>query len=514
MLITTASDCGRMLVTHRPMRDTSQPTLSERATRGFAILIVQTLGTKAVNTFMQLALAWLLLPEDFGLVAMAVTVSSLVAALSKPGTQVVLVQRHRRFDRWANPAFWMSLCYGLAGAVVAALLAPAAGAFYGRDVVTRLVLILAIAIPLDPIRIVPAARLQADMRFRFISKVTIATATFQALLSIALAWFGFGPFSFVIPIPVAELLRTVLYWAATRPAVQLNPQWRRWRFLLGDVWLVTVGDILQWVPKQCDYLILALVSSADVVGQYFFSFQLARQTATLLTTNLNAVLFPALSQLSRDPHRQVQAYLRSAKLVAVVAVPAALLQAAMVEPAVRLVLDKQWQPIVPVLQLLSIAAAVRVIGAMPGSLIQAQRRFALRLVVHTVYAVTFLTSISIGAVLGEAIGVAVAVIAYQAVLGPAFLYVAIRPFGRGWRDIAGVYTWPFIVGGLASLVAAQIPRLLPGLSPLMLMIQLVATAILGTTLAIVGMRLVQRAACRDLWSRLQSLRNRNTTNAQ
>src|SRR3954471_8042125 len=101
-------------------------SLRQRTVGGILWVAFQSLASRGILIIQQLVLAWLLAKSDFGLIGLAYTVTSFVTVLSNPGIDAVLVQRQRRFDLWATPAFWMGMSAGLIGMVVMILAAPVA----------------------------------------------------------------------------------------------------------------------------------------------------------------------------------------------------------------------------------------------------------------------------------------------------------------------------------------------------------------------------------------------------
>ncbi|HVF10908.1 MAG TPA: oligosaccharide flippase family protein, partial [Abditibacteriaceae bacterium] len=106
------------------------PLLGRKTARGFAWLVAQTLGTRMASAVEQIILAWLLLPQDFGLVALAYTVTQFIDIVQQAGLRDVLIQRQAHFNYWANPAFWMSAVMGLAASLLMAAAAPLAASLY------------------------------------------------------------------------------------------------------------------------------------------------------------------------------------------------------------------------------------------------------------------------------------------------------------------------------------------------------------------------------------------------
>src|SRR5258706_3959203 len=213
-----------------------------------------------------------------------------------------------------------------------------------------------------------------------------------------------------------------------------------------------------------DYMILGIMHDAKTVGIYFFAFNLATQTMQVFTQNLIGVLFPAVSKMQDHIVQQTRAFLRAGELLAVIGVPMCLLQAALAGPAINVLFNSWWQPMIRVLQLLSIGMAVRLVASPGGTLIQAQGRFRTYLATNAANVVVFLGLVYFGSLMGKhelqshnaapnslpaARNVAAAVMTYFALIGPIFMWIAIRPGGGKWRDIGRVYFAP----AMASLIA-------------------------------------------------------------
>ena len=438
-------------------------SVTDRATRGLAWVTGAALVTKVVSTFGQIALAWFLLPEDFGAVAMAYSVMAFVNVLQQAGSAEVLLSRPKRFERWSSLALWMNLVIGVGAMAVVAGLAPLAARAFDAPVVAPLLLVLALATPLSAVTAVPTAKLRLALRFRAIALTQFLLALSRTGMAIGLAAADFGPYSFVLPVPVTQAMLLVLLWRLARPRVDRRLQLRRWRYLLGDSVMLVASRGLNTVLWQVDYMILGLFHPKAVVGLYFFGFNLSIQTLRLFAGNFAQVMLPALANVKGGPARQTAEFIKAIRLLAVVALPLSVLQALLADPLVRLVFDERWYSAIGILQALSIGMAFRLVGSPAGTLMQAHRRYRTILAVNAVYAALFIATIALAAWLGDGLTVAIAAAAFFAVLGPAHLIIAVQGRGGSWRDIAslfgaatGVVTLPAAVGlALTYFIDAQ-----------------------------------------------------------
>jgi lipopolysaccharide exporter len=447
-----------------------QPSsLAQKTVSGFFWLTAQTLGSKLVNMVGQVVLARLLLPDAFGLVGMAYSVTAFAGLIQQAGLREILIQRQTNFKRWANPAFWMSLTLGLMGAMVMVVLAPLAAWMYEDSRLLWMVLILALSTPFSGLDIVPDAKLTNELRFRFLACVKWLTAVGTMGLSIVFAKMGLGAYSFVLPLPLIMFIRLALLWSVARPPIRLHLHFRRWKYMMSDSLTLFFANFCNTMTWNGDYIILGIMHDAKTVGIYFFAYNLATQTMQVFTQNLIGVLFPALTKLQHNIAHQTRAFLRAAELLAVIGIPLCLLQAALAGPAVNLLFNSWWQPMIRVLQLLSIGMAVRLVASPGGALIQAQGRFRTYMLINVVNVVVFMVMVYAGSWIGKqeiaryqasgntaaasllpaARNVAAAVMIYFAVIGPVFLWIAIRPGGGKWRDIWRVYFAPTVASVIA-----------------------------------------------------------------
>jgi len=463
----------------------------------------------------QVILARMLIRDDWGLIAMAYTVSAFANIIQQTGQREILIQRNRRFERWASTAFWMSMTSGLANSLVMAAAAPIAVWFYGRRELLGLVLILSSWPVLNAAITLPTAILQNQLRFRAIAGVYTFYGAGMLAFNILFAWMKMGAYSFALPWPIMGVLRVALMWWLAPHRVSLWPRFARWRYLLGTSAAVFAGRAALVLVSQADFMMLGRFYRDDnsVVGVYFFAFNLSVLTIALLTTNLEAVLFPVLSK-SQDPQRQRFSTVNAAELLAVVAVPACFLQAGVADSLLQSVFRPEaWYAAKWPLIILSVGMAFRAVGLPTQSLIQAQGRFRTFMLLNVIGAATFLAMVAGGAWAGYywlrgEVTVAIAASIYCAGEGLADIYVAIRPQGGRWRDIRTVFFVPTLAGAGAVAIGFGVSLLLPGGNALMHMLRMAIVCVVSLAVYAPAIRLLAPATWNSLVARVVSLRHK------
>ncbi len=365
-------------------------SIGQKATLGAFWTTLSTILQKIVAMLGQIVLAWFLLPEDMGLVAMASSITGIAGVLTMSGLLDVLVQRSDHFEENAVHIFWLSLTVtGMVTLAVAAL-SPLASGIFGERQVPPLILIVCVSWPIGALSTVYFAALLKKLAFNILATIQLSTGVIYTGSAVALAALGFGPYALILPCLWLNLVSVILVrMAAGR--IQLgrpNPRaW--WPFLMPAFW-VMLNTFFSVLILHGANFVIGIIRKSSVVGLYFWGYQLSTQTIFLLSANFRQVFFPSFSLLNADPERQRAAFGRAASALLVVTVPIACLQVLLAEPVIHLFFHVRWLPAAPVVRWLSIGLLAQPLHLLVASVLMAQGRFRI---------VTLLTGLQGGLVL-------------------------------------------------------------------------------------------------------------------
>ncbi len=456
--------------------------LGRRALHGLVWMLAQNVVSRACSLLSQLVLAALLRPADFGLIGLTYTVSSITTTLLNIGIDDVLMQRSKALRLWAGPAFWISFGLALAAALLMVGASPLAATIYQAPGMVGLLAILALSMPIGALATVPSVVLRARMQFGTVAVYGALEIVAQATLTVVLAWYGFGAYSFVIPAPLLAAAKSVAFWRLASLDASYRPKRRRWKYLVGNTAANFMSRLLLTIMGQGDYMMLGLVASQAVVGSYYFGFRLAAQPLWVLAGNIAGVLFPALVQLKAEPRRQGDAALKASALLSFCVMPLALMQAAVAAPVVDSLFGDKWASAIPVIQLLSFGLALDAVSWIAGALLSARGEFKAGLAYMLCLAPIFFVLIGIGAWLDKAVGVAWALCVYYAATQPVFVYVVYRRCGVTIGQVAAIYLKP-IVCGAAGIGLGFAVSLLPAVASIPLLRAIIICAVGGVIYA-------------------------------
>lgn len=444
----------------QPAAVTPAPPLGRLAARVFALSFALTIFSKLIAVAAQVILARLLFPGDYGVFGLAVALAIIPNVIRDAGISPVLVQRRHDFDRLINGAFWLSMTLGVGSAGLIVLFAAAGAEVYQSPQLLTLGLILALASPFMAAGNLPGAKMQIELRLRLLTLLETGLLLTLTGLTIIFAWAGLGPVSLALPILVAAVVRAVVYWTLAPLKLNWRPDTHLWHVFGIESSLLIATTICWAVTSQGANVILALFASDGLVGFYVFAIGASMQAASLLAGSVAGILFPTLSRLNGEPARQRAAFLTACGSSAAITVPFALLPAACAPQLIELLFPPKWGPAAPLLQILSVAAALMTIGYPTNSFLVAQNRnrvafrFAAVMAVYFVISVTVLTAIFGSVTQFSPTGTAIAVAQFYLVSALTSLYIVLAPGGSPWKPMYAIAVRPLLLGGVAVGVSA------------------------------------------------------------
>ncbi len=415
-------------------------SLRQKVIRGASWTILGALANKVASFVGQIVLAWLLVPEDFGLVALAGAVTGIATLLSAGGIQNVLIQRAARFREWAGQVFWLGLTLHVVAGLTVAGLSPFAGAVFHEPRVVPLILTAALSIPLASLNYVYSAKLYIDLRFRSITLIHLGEGVIQTALGIALAACGLGPYAIILPQVVVRLYSAAAFRLAAGQVRLETPAPSLWPQLISPgVWLMLYVCLIGF-QSNAMFLVIGSFLDARSTGYFSWGYQVASQAVFLLVINLRQVLIPMVVKLNDQPERQRAAFYRGVGLMTVVALTVCLAQAAAAGPLVRWFFAGRWSPAVPVIVWMSLALATTPLNVFGSALLvgRAMNRAAALLVGSQ--ALLVMAGAAAGGLVGDYLAVTYFVAGSVVVGNGLALLVAAKVLRRpGVRDLsAGV----------------------------------------------------------------------------
>ena len=318
---------------------------------GGARLVVRLLGF--IST---LILARLLLPADFGVVALATSVIAILELFTTFTFDIALIQKPELTRSHLDTVWTLTLLFNALIAVLLVALANPAAQFYRESRLAPVLYVLSLNQVISGLANIGTVYFRRQLNFRkdFILQVSTKVAGF--LTTIPLAFVLHNHWALVLGMLVSNLATTVVSYLmqSYRPRITLSA----WRELLGfSVWLL-LNNFFTFLRNRSSDLVIGRLLGAYSVGVFSLSFEIASLPTTEGVAAINRVVLPAYVKVALDERALQQAFTKVLGVTALAMLPLCIGIAAVADLAVAILLGDRWVAAGPIVVALAIYSAL------------------------------------------------------------------------------------------------------------------------------------------------------------
>jgi lipopolysaccharide exporter len=431
-------------------------TIDARMTTGAVWMVLARMTDRALALVSTVILARLLVPADFGLVAMATALIAMLELMATFGFDIALIRHPAPARSHFDTAWTCNVIFGvLVAASMLALAIPAAW-FYAEPRLSTIVVCLALGVFVQGFENIGVVEFRRQMRFDREFLLLFAKRTVSFAATIPLAFLLRNYWALVFGTIISRVSSAILTYVfhGYRPRFSLAARAELVGF---GKWLV-FSSVLSFMGTRAADFLLGRISGARQLGLFSVSYEFALLPSSDFVAPINRAVFPAYARKAAEPGELKRSYLDVLGLIAVVAVPAGAGIAAVAELLVQVVLGPNWMGASPVISVLAINAILQALKSNAHFVYLALGRPQLATFLGTVHIALLLPAIVVGAHLQDALGAAVGYVVAQALFTPVSVTVLKRALGLKFIELFAVVHRPVLAaaamyGAVRALVA-------------------------------------------------------------
>lgn len=475
--------------------------------RGAIWMVLFKFVDRGLGLVSTMILARLLVPEDFGLIAMAMSLVAVLEMFGAFGFDMALITNPTAERRHYDTAWTFNVLFGLVCSLVLLAIALPAANFFRDTQLVPIICVLAAASfaqGFENIGVVAFRKeLRFDREFRFLLGRRIAG--FAVSIVLALVWRSY--WALVAGILAGRVANVLLsyYVHPYRPRLSLAA---RGELLHFSKWLL-LNNLLVLARERSGDFVIGRLAGAHNLGLYSVAYELSFLPATELVAPINRAVFPAYARLAGDPGRLKEHFLRVLGVIAVLVLPAGAGIALTAHLFVPLLLGTKWLDAVPVIQVLALSG---VLGALQTNFGSAYLAIGRPRITSEMMALNLLILIPLLIVLTRthgSLGAAWAVLAASAVMVGANVWRLMTTLDLRARTLLAGLHRPFVATPVMAVAIATLPGFDAGTSatgdnvlPLLAAVVTGAATYIAALLGLWALENRPRGAERDLLDRL------------
>lgn len=308
-------------------------------------------GTQGMHFIISLILARLLMPKDYGAIAIITVFITISNVFIQVGFSTALIRNKKVDDLDYSSAFYVSLM--LAGIIYIGLFigAPFIASFYDTPVLKPAMRVLSLSLLFGSVNCIQNAVITRDMQFKKLFYRSLSAIIISGAMGIAAAYFGLGLWALVIQQLSFSIVVVIVMWFTVSWRPKLMFSWQRVRLLLSVGWKLLVGSLIGTVYNEVESLVVGKLFKTDSLGFMNRGKTFPKIGCTTIDGAMQSVMLPAYAKYQDDRARVKGMVRKSMMTSAFLLFPTMTGLAVVAEPLVRLVLTDKWLPCVPFLQI-------------------------------------------------------------------------------------------------------------------------------------------------------------------
>jgi lipopolysaccharide exporter len=358
-------------------------SIGKKMAKGAAWLMLFTVLQRCLGLVSTIILARLLVPADFGLVAMGTSIFAGLEIVSTFSFDLALIQNQKAERKHYDTAWTFTVIFAFVNAMAMAALAIPVSEFFGEPRLVWVMYALALCALVSGFDNIGVVAFQKDLELHK-----------EFRLGMTKKLVGFG-----VTVIFAYLLRS--YWAliagmfagrvtAVALSYWLHPYRPRFSLLAsGELfhfskWLL-INNILIFVNNRGVDFVVGKVAGTQALGLYSVAYEISNLPTTELVFPISRAVFPGYSKLAGDVAALRAAFLDVISLIAIITVPAGCGIGLVAEPLVFVVLGDKWVDSIALMQVLAIFGVVRALSGPTGSVYLALAKPQLISYLHSIH---------------------------------------------------------------------------------------------------------------------------------
>lgn len=323
--------------------------------KSFVWKLLERCSVQVVSFVVTIILARLLLPEEYGIIALITIFIALAEVIADGGFNTALIQKKNADNTDFSTIFFFSLFVSVLLYVVLYISAPYIAKFYGMADLVKVIRILSTSLFLYSFNSVQRAYISKYMLFKKLFYSSLGAILLSGCIGIVMAYAGFGVWSLVTQTLLNQLFTILIMWFTVKWRPNFIFSRTSFKELFDFGWKIFCTNFIITLFIRVRALVVGKIFSPSTLAYYEKGDQFPGLIMNNVCGSIQSVIFPAFSEV-QDDRTRVRAMMRKAiNASCLVMFPLMIGLMVSAKPLVVLLLTEKWIEVVPFMQVLCIA---------------------------------------------------------------------------------------------------------------------------------------------------------------
>ena len=315
-------------------------------------------GTQGIQFIIQIFLARLLSPNDYGVIALITVFIALANVFVQSGFNTALIQKQNVDEEDFSSVFYVSLLVASILYMILFITAPLIANFYNIQKLINIIRVLSLTLFLGAFNSIQNAIVSRKMVFKKLFYSSLGAIIISGIIGIVLAYRGFGVWTLVYQQLINQFSICLILWFTVRWRPRFLFSLKRIKELFSFGGKLLLSALLDTGYREMTNLIVGKIYTPAMLGYYNRGNQFPNLIVSNLNGSIQSVLFPVLASVQDDKRRIKDITRRAIVTSSYIVFPAMMSLIVIAEPMIRLILTEKWLPCVPYLRLFCLVYAL------------------------------------------------------------------------------------------------------------------------------------------------------------
>lgn len=322
---------------------------------------IQKYSTMLINFISGIILARLLLPEDYGAIGMLVIFMSLAEVFIDAGFGSALIQKKSPSQTDYSTVFYFNIVMSVILYAVLYLSAPAIANFYRMPILCDVLRVQGLILFIYAFNIIQRNQIRKNLQFKKLSRITITTSVISLIVTVGMAYMGFGVWALVAHNFVGAVVPCVFFWITTSWRPTWEYSWASFRELFGFGSYMFLTHLFTTFSQRITGLLVGRWYDPATMGYYSKASEVSKHATLSVSGVMIQTTYPLYSAVQDDKERLANMVKHITSTLAYITVPLLSLLILIAKPLFVLLFSERWLDSVPYFQILCV-------GGMAGCL--------------------------------------------------------------------------------------------------------------------------------------------------
>lgn len=329
--------------------------LKQRTISGVVWSAIHKFASMLLGFISGIVLARLLTPHDYGVIGMLTIFLAIAQTFIDGGFGSALIQKKNPTDEDYSTILYWNLGLSVFLYLVLFGCAPFIARFYDLPLLSDVLRVQGLVLIINAARIVQRNQLRKRLEMKKVALINVSSSVVSLLVTIYLAWCGWGVWALVAQQLLLGVLCTTLYWITTRWIPVLTFSTKSFKELFSFGGFVLLSNLFNTFCNNIQGLLIGKIYNSSTLGYYTKARTTETYASTFISSVLDQVCYPVLSESQNERERLIAIIKKFIGVSAFLTFPLMLILMLLAKPIFILLYSDRWLPSVPYFQILCFA---------------------------------------------------------------------------------------------------------------------------------------------------------------